>query len=92
VDARTAVPCEVRLYDYLLTEDSEGDYLNRLNPDSIEILDHALIEQEGVSAIPEEKFQFMRQGYFCVDKDSGSRLVFNRIVSLKDSFSRTLQG
>ena len=90
VDAQTAVPCTVRLYDYLLTEDGDGDYMQRLNPDSVQVLDGALIEQAGATAQIGDKFQFMRQGYFCVDKDSGESLVFNRIVSLKDSFSRTL--
>ena len=92
VDAKTAVPCEVRLYDYLLTEEGEGDYMQRLNRESMQVLSGALIEQAGASAQAGDKFQFMRQGYFCVDKDSGDTLVFNRIVSLKDSFSRTLNS
>ena len=91
VDAKTALPCTVRLYDYLLTEDSEGDFMDRLNPESITVLENALIEQAGANAAVGDKFQFIRQGYFRVDEDStGGRLVFNRIVSLKDSFSRTL--
>lgn len=92
VDAKTAVPCEIRQYDYLLTEETEGDFMDRLNPDSITVLENAYIEKEGALATVGEKFQFMRQGYFCVDEDSGEKPVFNRIVSLKDSFSRTLKA
>ena len=91
VDAATAVPCEVRLYDYLLTEDSERDFMDRLNMDSVTVIKDALIEKAIVSAVAGEKFQFIRQGYFCVDPDSSEKLVFNRIVSLKDSFSKTLE-
>ncbi|MDD5018607.1 MAG: glutamine--tRNA ligase/YqeY domain fusion protein [Eubacteriales bacterium] len=90
VDAETAVPCEVRSYDYLLTEDTNGDFMDRLNIDSIETFPDALIEKAGAAASHGERFQFVRQGYFCVDKDSAERLVFNRIVGLKDSFSKTL--
>jgi len=91
VDAKTALPCEVRLYDYLLTEETEGDFMDRLNPDSVTTMSGALIEQAGADASPGDKFQFMRQGYYSVDPDStDEKKVFNRIVSLKDSFSRTL--
>lgn len=92
VDAKSALPCEIRLYDYLLTIDGEGDFMDRLNSNSITVMENALIEQSCVDAKPDDKFQFMRQGYFCVDQDStAEHIVFNRIVSLKDSFSKTLQ-
>ncbi len=91
VDAASAVPCEIRLYDYLLNEEPEGDFMDRLNADSITVLKNALIEKEGASAAVGDKFQFMRQGYFRVDEDSAEKLVFNRIVSLKDSYSKTLK-
>jgi glutaminyl-tRNA synthetase len=87
VDATTAVSFEARLYDYLLTEGSEGDFTTRMNPDSLKVLPNALIEQAGADAAAGERFQFLRQGYFCKDPDSSeSRPVFNLIVSLKDSY------
>ena len=86
VDAATAVPCEIRLYDYLL-RDGDGDYMDRMNPESLTVLKGALIEKEGAKASAGDRFQFLRQGYFCVDEDSApGRLVFNRIVGLKDSY------
>ncbi|MDE6233050.1 MAG: glutamine--tRNA ligase, partial [Lachnospiraceae bacterium] len=66
--------------------DEDGN-LN-LNPNSLKILDNCVVEENLAGASPEESFQFVRQGYFCVDmKDSSKEhLVFNRIVSLKSSF------
>ena len=93
VDAGSALPCEIRLYDYLLTEEPDGDFMDRLNEDSVTILSDALIEKAGAKATTSQKFQFIRQGYFCMDEDSSDdHLVFNRIVSLKDSFSKTLES
>jgi len=90
VDAKTAIPCQVRQYDYLLNE-GEGDFMDRMNDDSATVLD-SVIEQHGKQASIGDKFQFMRNGYFVVDEDSNDdKLVFNQIVSLKDSFSRTLK-
>lgn len=90
VDAATAVPCEVRLYDYLLTAETEGDFMDRLNPDSKTVLTSALVEASLANANPDEKFQFMRQGYFRVDEDSAAgKPVFNQIVGLKDSYAKT---
>lgn len=89
VDAATAAPCEVRLYDYLLVDGTEGDFTERMNRDSLKVLDGALIEQAGASAAVGDKFQFLRQGYFCADPDSlPGRPVFNLIVSLKDSYAK----
>ena len=105
VDASTAVDAEVRLYDYLFTDaDPDGadkDFIDCLNPASLEVLQGCKVEQ-GLVAEAEayektEKagktapsFQFMRLGYFCMDsKDSSpEHLVFNRSVSLKDSFKK----
>lgn len=85
-DAASAVPCEVRLYDYLLNE-GEGDFADRLNPDSVKIITGALIEPSAAKAVPGERFQFLRQGYFCADTDSTPDMpVFNLIVGLKDSY------
>ena len=89
VDAKTALPCIVREYDYLLNE-GEGDFMDRMNENSMSVM-NSYIEQHAKDAQPGEKFQFMRNGYFVVDEDSkNGELVFNKIVSLKDSFSRTL--
>ena len=90
VDAKNAEDAEIRLYDNLFTvEDPDaGDFLELLNPDSLKVLTGCKVEAGLKTAKPGESFQFMRQGYFCVDnKDSTpEHLVFNRSVSLKDSF------
>ncbi len=92
VDAATAVDAEVRLYSNLFTDaDPDGadkDFLSCLNPDSLEILQNCKLEAALANAVAPASFQFMRLGYFCVDnKDSNAEhLVFNRSVSLKDSF------
>ena len=92
VDAATAVDAEIRLYDELFSDpepDAAGkDFLECLNPNSLEVLTGAKVEAGLAQAQPSDRFQFMRQGYFCADsKDSRpGKLVFNRSVSLKDSF------
>ena len=92
VDAKNAEDAEIRLYDNLLTvEDPDaGDFLELLNPDSLKVLTGCKVEAGLKTAKPGESFQFMRQGYFCVDnKDSAEdHLVFNRSVSLKDGFKK----
>ena len=86
VDAASAVPCEVRLYDFLLNE-GEGDFTDRLNAESLNVLPNALIEAAGADVAVGERFQFLRQGYFNVDSDSTPEMpVFNLIVNLKDSY------
>src|SRR5699024_4603288 len=92
VDAATAVDAEVRLYDNLFSdpEPDAGDknFLDCLNPDSLEVLTGAKVEACLAGAKSEERFQFLRQGYFCVDSAdcAPGHLVFNRSVSLKDSY------
>ena len=92
VDAKNAEDAEIRLYDNLFTvEDPDaGDFLELLNPDSLKVLTGCKVEASLKTAKPGESFQFMRQGYFCVDnKDSAEdHLVFNRSVSLKDGFKK----
>ena len=92
VDAKNAEDAEIRLYDNLYTvEDPDaGDFLELLNPDSLKVLTGCKVEAGLKTAKPGESFQFMRQGYFCVDnKDSAEdHLVFNRSVSLKDGFKK----
>ncbi|MEI6047967.1 MAG: glutamine--tRNA ligase/YqeY domain fusion protein [Bacteroidota bacterium] len=94
VSAQHAVDAEVRLYDRLfIHEDPSGqkddDYRKFLNPDSLKILTGCKVEPSLGTAKPLEKFQFQRLGYFCVDSDSmETKLVFNRTVSLKDSWAK----
>jgi len=95
VSAEHAVPAEVRVYDnFFLKEDpadvEEGeDFLSNLNPDSLNIIENALVEPGLKSANVEDKFQFIRHGYFTVDPDSSDeKLVFNRTVSLKDTWAK----
>ena len=92
VDAATAKDAEVRLYDNLFS-DAEPDaadknFMDCLNPASLEVLENCKVEASLAGAEAPGRFQFMRLGYFCLDsKDShADRLVFNRSVSLKDSF------
>ena len=92
VDAATAVDAEVRLYENLFTDpDPDGadqDFMECLNPESLEVLTGCKVEAGLASAEAPASFQFMRLGYFCLDnRDSKpGHLVFNRSVSLKDSF------
>ena len=92
VDAKNAVDAEVRLYDNLFTveDPNADDFLELLNPDSLKVLKGCKVEPGLSAAKPGESFQFMRQGYFCADNrdSSAEHLVFNRSVSLKDSFKK----
>jgi glutaminyl-tRNA synthetase len=93
VSAAHAVPAEVRLYDRLFTKENpsegKGDFMDALNPDSLEVIPEALVEPS-LAALPVgERVQFERLGYFCVDKDSTpQKRVFNRAVALKDSWAK----
>ncbi|NJW53789.1 glutamine--tRNA ligase/YqeY domain fusion protein [Salinimicrobium oceani] len=92
VSAKHAVEAEVRLYDRLFSvespdADKEKDFLEFLNPDSLKVI-NAFIEPGLKDARPMDQFQFQRLGYFNVDKESTEeRLVFNRTVSLRDSWA-----
>ena len=94
VDANNYSDAEVRLYDNLFTvpDPDVGDrnFLDYLNPTSLEILKNCKVEKSLETATAPQSFQFMRLGYFCVDnKDSSAdHLVFNRSVSLKDGFKK----
>lgn len=92
VNASTALDAQVRLYDYLLNDEEgavNGDFIASLNPNSLEVLDNCKVEPSVKWAAPGTKFQFLRQGYFCVDKDSTmDNLVFNRVVGLRDTWSK----
>lgn len=97
VSAAHAIPAEVRLYDHLFQkpepEDETGDYLAALNPKSLEVLQRCYLEPSLASATPGKRYQFERQGYFCVDPDSRPEaLVFNRTVTLRDTWARIEKG
>lgn len=92
VDTRTAVDAEIRLYDMLFTEKNpdlaDCNYLDFVNEDSLTVVQGAKVEKCLASCKPEDRFQFLRLGYFCADnKDyTPEHPVFNRAVSLKDSY------
>lgn len=96
VSAAHAVDTEVRLYDHLFdrenpddTEEGE-DFLSAINPDSLEIISNAKVEPALLNNRPDERFQFVRNGYFYMDPQSSGekKLVFNRVVSLRDSWAK----
>jgi glutaminyl-tRNA synthetase len=95
VSATHALEVEVRLYDRLFKSempDAAGDYLSDLNPSSLEVLAHARLEPSAADAPAGKRYQFERLGYFCVDSDSApGKLVFNRTVTLKDTWARIEQ-
>ena len=97
VSAAHAFKAEVRLYDHLFVsenpeEDEEGalDYKAKINRNSLEILSTCMIEPSLIGAEPGSRYQFMRQGYFNIDPVDSSEetLVFNRIVSLRDTWAK----
>ena len=92
VNANDCKQCEVRLYDRLFSTEEpgkNGDYFDDLNPDSLEVIENCLLEGGFENAKPGDTFQFMRNGYFCVDKDSTEdKLVFNRTVALNSSWGK----
>lgn len=94
VDCGTCKPVEVRLYDHLFTKENpddteEGqDFTDFVNKDSLTVLTNAVTEQ-WVAQEPKESYQFLRQGYFALDPNStNDKLVFNRVVSLKDTWAK----
>ncbi len=100
VSAEFGVPAEIRLYDRLFahaTPDAVkdgGDFTDHLNPDSLRTLTHAFVEPALAEAKPGERFQFEREGYFVLDtRDSGEdKLVFNRTVTLRDTWANSGQS
>ena len=93
VSAAHAVDAEVRLYDRLFASEDPGqngrDPLTDLNPASLEVLASCKVERSLADVVPGTRFQFERQGYFCVDPDSRPGApVFNRTVTLKDSWAK----
>ncbi|HNF44080.1 MAG TPA: glutamine--tRNA ligase, partial [Ferruginibacter sp.] len=93
VSAAHAASAEVRLYDRLFTMENpmgaEGDFKDTINPNSLEVIHNAYIEPSLLNARLEDRYQFIRKGYFCLDKDSAeNKLVFNRTVTLKDAWAK----
>ncbi len=95
VSANHSITCEVRLYDRLFNVENPSDeegvssFADNLNPESLTALDMCVIDESLKNVKIGDTFQFMRQGYFCVDKDSSDKkIIFNRTVALKDSFAK----
>jgi glutaminyl-tRNA synthetase len=95
VSAAHAIEAEVRLYDHLFVKEDPGDveegkdFKDYLNPHSLETLTACKTEPSVAEAKPGSRYQFLRQGYFCVDPDSSSdNLVFNRTVTLRDTWAK----
>jgi glutaminyl-tRNA synthetase len=94
VSAAHAKPAEVRLYDRLFDTEQPGTsddrhFTDELNPGSLEVVSEAWVEPSVQDAAPETRYQFERLGYFAVDADStGGRMVFNRTVTLRDSWAK----
>ena len=93
VDAKSALQAEVRLYDYLLLTDENGntpdDFLSALNPNSLRVIKDAMVEPSLKHIAEGTRYQFLRKGYFCVDKDTTpAHLVFNEVVGLRDTWAK----
>lgn len=95
VNAKYAIPIEIREYDRLFRvedpTDEEGDFKSYINPGSLKTVKTALAEEELKNAKFEDRYQFLRKGYFCLDKDTNSgKMVFNRTVTLKDTWAKEI--
>ena len=93
VSASHALDAEVRLYDRLFNhpfpKEAEGDFIDYINPDSLQVIENAKVEPSLKGAAVRDRFQFERVGYFCVDPDSTEeKLVFNRTIALRDSWAK----
>jgi glutaminyl-tRNA synthetase len=93
VAASHAIPAEIRIYNPLFTRPdpgAEGDLMADLNPNSLDVLQGAIVEPALAGDNSAAAVQFERQGYFCRDADSApGRLVFNRTIGLRDSWAKT---
>jgi len=96
VSANHAVDAELRLYDRLLSDEAppsgkDSEFLNAINPNALQVLSNCKVERSLGEAKPAERFQFERQGYFIADEKDckPGKLVFNRIVTLKDSWAKS---
>jgi glutaminyl-tRNA synthetase len=96
VSAASALNAEVRLYDRLFTVENplgeEGDFKDTINPNSLQVITNAMVEPSLKEATLESRYQFIRKGYFCLDKDTTTdKLVFNRTVTLKDAWAKEVK-
>lgn len=96
VSAAHALPAEVRLYERLFkvenTASEEGDFKEYINEDSLKVISNAWIEPSVQLATVDQRYQFLRKGYFCLDKTATpEKLVFNRTVTLKDAWSKEVK-
>jgi len=93
VSTRHAINCEVRMYDRLFNAEDpsneERDFKEYINPDSLQIIKNAYAEPDLMKAKFDERYQFIRKGYFCLDKESSEeKMIFNRTVTLKDTWAK----
>jgi glutaminyl-tRNA synthetase len=94
VSAAHALPAEVRIYDNLFSKEdpnevAEGqDFTDNLNPDSLQVLHDCKIEPSVRDAEPGTQYQFERLGYYCVDRHSAEKVVFNRTIGLRDTWAK----
>lgn len=96
VNAATAVQAEIRLYERLFMVENpageEAELRDLINPASLEIIRKAYLEPSVATATTAERYQFIRKGYFCLDKESTeTKLIFNRTVTLKDAWSKEMK-
>lgn len=96
VSIQHAVPVEVRLYDRLFRvedpTDEAGDFKDYLNPDSLKVLPGVYAEPALADAVLSDRFQFIRMGYFVLDRDSQpGKLIFNKTVGLKDAWAKEVK-
>jgi glutaminyl-tRNA synthetase len=96
VSVAHALEAEIRLYDRLFKVENpsqeEGDFKEYINPDSLQIIHQAYVEPSLLTANIGNHYQFIRKGYFCLDKETSSeKLVFNRTVSLKDAWAKEVK-
>lgn len=96
VSVAHAIPAEVRLYERLFKVENpgteEGDFKEYINEDSLKVIPNAWVENSLLSATTSTRYQFLRKGYFCLDKESVTdKLVFNRTVTLKDAWSKEVK-
>jgi len=96
VSVAHAIKAEIRLYDRLFTvEDvanAEGDFKDHINPASLQVIENAYAEPALCKDSADDRYQFIRKGYFCLDKEStAEKLVFNRTVTLKDGWAKEVK-
>jgi len=99
VSAKHSISAEVRLYDYLFTNENplrteeSKDFKEGINPDSLKVIKNCRLEPSLSTAKPGDIYQFERKGYFCVDSDTtNSKTIFNRTVTLKDKWARIIRS